>query len=75
MFKAKKKARVFGVPLAESTHLNRSSDSPVVASVVTDVMSYLEKHGSVGHSVARKPFAQLFSSTRLAHGVIRLPHL
>jgi hypothetical protein len=46
MFKGKKKTKVFGVPLAESTGFNRSTDSPYVASVVTDVLMYLEKHGN-----------------------------
>jgi hypothetical protein len=37
----KKKTKVFGVPLAESVGVG-----DVVASVVTDVVLYLEKHGT-----------------------------
>ena len=40
----KSKSKVFAVPLAESILSNKPGDM-IVASIVTDVVQYLEKHG------------------------------
>ena len=47
MFKKKPaRSRVFGVPLLEAAQSNRSaSQGSIVADIVVDVITYLEKHG------------------------------